>query len=318
MFKNNLIKISIWTSLFFFFSFLLFHVRQSGFVSTKEVLNDWNTNLYTNTTKIITIGLIIVSISVAFSFVTIQNLNRNNIATASTLGIGSAASFGYILGSYLKVKNSIFILLLMLIGALIPIWINFLLLRKNKKIGNKSVLIGLAITALISVVNYIIRDLQKMQASSLIWLSNLDGNPEWNKLWFVIPMMTIGILILIFNSKKIDLINKATLIANKSSFSPVKVHLLVSLANLLIIISSIYFIGQIVFMGIIASNILRYILKTNNTLKLVFFSIIINIFLLFIAQILYYYFLIEKSITILFFSAPIFVFVIWKEGGSNE
>lgn len=313
--KSRKIKLTIITIVGLISAFFLLHIQSSGLISTKQVIKEWNNHYFTNTTKLLFVGFIFTSIVISISSSSIQNLNRNNIATGSTLGIGATGTFGYIISHYFQIYNYYFVLSIMLISASIPVILNFFLI-KGKNAGNNVILLGLAMTSIVGVINYILRDQMGMLNSKLIFLGSFHGTTTWRKFWYALPLGIVGFILVAINFNKLTLVSYSYELAQKHNVNLNILYLQVAIGNILLIVSAIFLIGEITFLGIIGTNIVRRLLKTSNTAILTFASLSLNIFVLFIAQIFYVYYEINVILTVVIVAIPIFLWTIMRKGNN--
>ena len=311
---NNLWKYSLLTIIFIIITFLFLCIDSTGFISPNTMIKSWNDNYFSNGIKVSFIAFIVFSIIVGFSSTSSQNINKNNIATPGTLGIGAATTFGYLLARATNVYSNYFVILITFLAGIVPILLNAIIsiYFKNQK-AIKLILVGLATTAIFGSINYIIRDSIGLSRSSLVILSRIHGSLTWSRLYWAIPLTCIGILLIIIYSKKINVIQYSDYVAEKQSINIIKTRIIVSLAILILVTSGVFIIGNLMFLGIIGANTCRILFKNNKTILISCSSSMFIFIVIFFSKIVYAYLNIDINITIAIIGIPVFFISILKE-----
>ena len=200
----------------------------------------------------------LVGIALATSGCILQGLMRNKLASPSTIGVTSGASFvGYVLlvaapvYSYLLPVGTI-------LGAFITTMLIYILSYQKGVSTGKMILAGLAVSAVFSAFNDIIKTVYSDRLSDIagFLVGSLNG-VAWSKLYLILPYVIIGVPFCLLFSKKMNILllgddQAKTLGLNTNLFR----FLLICVSSLLAG-ASIAVAGMISFVGLIVPHIAR-------------------------------------------------------------
>ena len=200
----------------------------------------------------------LVGIALATSGCILQGLMRNKLASPSTIGVTSGASFvGYVLlvaapvYSYLLPVGTI-------LGAFITTMLIYILSYQKGVSTGKMILAGLAVSAVFSAFNDIIKTVYSDRLSDIagFLVGSLNG-VAWSKLYLILPYVIIGVPFCLIFSKKMNILllgddQAQTLGLNTNLFR----FLLICVSSLLAG-ASIAVAGMISFVGLIVPHIAR-------------------------------------------------------------
>lgn len=219
---------------------------------------------YTRFPRIIIGGL--VGASLAIAGVILQSLLQNNLASPSTIGVTSGASFfGYL---FLVVIPSFRNLLPMftILGSLLSTMIIYFL-AYNKGIGKtKIILAGLAISTLFGAFIDLIKTYfaDSIGNASGFLVGGLNG-VTWSSIILILPYFIIAIIIIIFIIPKLDIIllgeeTAKSLGINTNIFNFVVIILAAILSG-----SAVAVAGLISFVGLIIPHIARFFVGSKHS-----------------------------------------------------
>ena len=316
MSKKRIVKFILAITIFFGSTLLLISLDPSGFNSLVDIFQNWNDSYFHLGAKLRFVCYLLISIGIAFAATATQNINKNYIATPSTLGIGASGAFGFLIAELTHIYEPYFIIAIIFAAGLVPIGINtWISKQKSLNRATNMILVGLALTSLFGVVNYIIRDVMSMGQSSFIWISAMNGQFDWVKLYYVLPMIIVGALMLASISKKIDVISKNDNLAERVAISIRRNRIILNFAVLLIITATTYLIGSVTFLGIAGVNISRMYIKRNNFLYLAFISSIFNLLIFALSLLIFYKLNISMNLVIVIIAIGMFFVLQRKKKG---
>ena len=143
-----------------------------------------------------------VGASLSASGCSLQALFRNPLAEPYVLGIASGASFGAIISIVLGL-NIIGRLLLAFLSAILTAYLVFFIgnTRKFRDQSYAILLAGIAIASFLSGINSLLIYLHSESLHQVIfWLMGSFSNPQWEEIYFYIPLLIIGLSFLLATS----------------------------------------------------------------------------------------------------------------------
>src|SRR6056297_630026 len=211
--------------------------------------------------------------------VTYQGILKNPMADPFILGISSGAALGATIGIVSKISFNIlglnFISLMAFAGALLVIFIVYNIARIKNEIPITTLLLsGIAmsqfLTAILSILMMLFdRDLNKI----FFWtLGSLSGK-GWDSIINVIPYTVLGLLILMYHSKDMDILLLGDESAKNLGVEADKVKKIILVTASIITAASVSVSGIIGFIGLIVPHIVRIFIGPKH-LKLIPLSFI--------------------------------------------
>ncbi|MCL2420359.1 MAG: iron ABC transporter permease [Defluviitaleaceae bacterium] len=217
---------------------------------------------------------VMVGIALAMAGCVMQNVLRNPLASASTLGISQGASFGaavaivyfeagvrtgIVSGATIMAANPFTITIFAFIGGICTTILILLLSYRSGAVPSIMILAGVAIGAMFTgataLVQYFADDVRV--GSIVYWTFGNLGRPGWQEIRILFYLNIAGFLYFIFNRWNYNAMESGTHTA-KSLGVNVDVLILVSMAvSTLISATAIAFVGTINFVGLIAPHIMR-------------------------------------------------------------
>jgi len=213
-----------------------------------------------------------VGIALAMAGCIMQNVLRNPLASASTLGISQGASFGaavaivYFEASVSVVSsgavvaaNPFTVSLFAFLGGIITTGLILLLSYRSGAVPSTMILAGVAIGAMFTgataLVQYFADDIRI--GSIVYWTFGNLGRPGWREIRILLALNAAGFIYFIFNRWNYNAMESGSHTA-KSLGVNVDTLILVSMViSTLIAATAISFVGTIGFIGLIAPHIVR-------------------------------------------------------------
>jgi len=212
--------------------------------------------------RVLTAGIVGVCLSLAGCI--LQGVMRNNMASPSTIGVTSGASFvGYIT---LVVFPSLSYLLPIgsILGAFITTMLIYLLAYQKGISPVKMILSGLAVSALFGAFNDMIKTLYADQlgnASSFL-VGGLNG-VVWSDFLRVAPYAAVGIVVCFFLPSKMNILMLGDETANSLGLNTERFRFLLIAISSLLSGAAISAAGLISFVGLIVPHIARLLVGSD-------------------------------------------------------
>lgn len=262
--------------------------------------------------RVLTAGLIGVCLSLAGCI--LQGVMRNNLASPSTIGVTSGASFvGYITLvafpalSYLLPIGSI-------LGAFLTTMLIYALAYQKGVSPVKMILSGLAVSALFGAFNDIIKTFfaDSLGNASSFLVGGLNGI-VWKDFYMVLPYAAIGIFVCAFLPSKMNILMLGDETANSLGLKTEWFRFFLIVVSSLLSGAAIAAAGLISFVGLIVPHIARLLVGSNY--KFLFpASIFLGFFLVVVCDTIGRVVLqpgeVPVSIILSFIGAPFFLFLL--------
>jgi iron complex transport system permease protein len=237
----------------------------------------WSNNIIVNHNNAPRVLLgVFVGAGLGVTGAVMQAVFRNPLASPYILGLSSGAS----LGAALAIMFSIPYIPLMLAQPLLAFIFCFgtmLLVYTLSRAGGSVrtetlILAGVAVSSLISaLVSFLtfIAPGEKM-GDIVFWsmgsLSKITENPA--QMWFAIPIIVIGVLIMMTQSKNLNAMMLGDAHAMDLGVDVKKVRLFLLVISSLVVAAAVAFVGAIGFIGLVIPHIFRLLLGPDNRLVL--------------------------------------------------
>ena len=212
--------------------------------------------------RILTAGLVGICLSLAGCI--LQGVMRNNLASPSTIGVTSGASFvGYITLvafpglSYLLPLGSI-------LGAFSTTMLIYALAYQRGVSPVKMLLSGLAVSAMFGAFNDIIKTFfaDRLGNASHFLVGGLN-NIMWKEFWMILPYASVGILICAFLPTKMNILMLGDETANSLGLRTEVFRFFLITVSSLLSGAAISVAGLISFVGLIVPHISRLIVGSD-------------------------------------------------------
>lgn len=268
----------------------------------------WNVRL----PRIICGGLVGICLSLAGCI--LQGVMRNHLASPSTIGVTSGASF---IG-YLTLVAFPGYYYLLPVGSIIGGFFTTMgiyLLAYNKGVSPiKMILSGMAVSAVFGALNDIIRSFfpEKLANATGFLIGSLNG-VAWNNFSIILPYALIGILLCLFLPSKMNILMLGDEMANSLGVRTESFRLFLIVVSSLLAGAAISVAGLINFVGLIVPHIAR--LLVGSDYKYLFpASIAIGYMLIIICDLIGRMVLpvgeISVSVVLSFVGAPFFLYLL--------
>jgi iron complex transport system permease protein len=275
-----------------------------------------------------------VGIALAMTGCIMQNLLRNPLASASTLGVSQGASFGaavaiVYLGAGIQVNsgssaaitftNPYLVTLFAFIGGMVTTAIILGLSRIRGLTPSTMILAGVAISSLFTgattLIQYFSDDV--VIATIVYWTFGSLGRAGWREITIIITISLIAFLYFSFNRWNYNAMESGMHTA-KSLGVPVDTLILVSMTICALISAvSVAFVGCINFIGLIAPHMVRKFVG-NDYRFLIPCSALMGAILMLAADVLSRMLVAPTILPIgaltSFLGAPLFLYIIIKKG----
>lgn len=262
--------------------------------------------------RILTAGL--VGVCLSLSGCILQGVMRNNLASPSTIGVTSGASFvGYMTLvafpalSYLLPIGSI-------LGAFFTTMLIYVLAYQKGVSPVKMILSGLAVSALFGAFNDMIKTFfaDSLGNASSFLVGGLNG-VVWKDFYMVFPYAIIGIFVCAFLPSKMNILMLGDETANSLGLKTEWFRFFLIVVSSLLSGAAIAAAGLISFVGLIVPHIARLIVGSNY--KFLFpASIFLGFFLVVVCDTIGRVVLqpgeVPVSIILSFIGAPFFLFLL--------
>lgn len=212
---------------------------------------------------------LLAGIALGSSGAVMQVVLRNPLADPYMLGISSAASFGASLaiifgvgvigGSYLIIVNAF---LFSIISALLI----FILSGRRGSSPEKMVLIGLALLFFFQSMTTILQYFGNSDAvkAAVFWTVGDLGKATWTSILISLPIVLVGLLLLIWKSNDLNIMNTGDSIAKSLGVNVKKNRIIAMIVCTLMVATIVSFTGTIGFIGLVAPHLVRMAIGTDN------------------------------------------------------
>ncbi len=250
-----------------------------------------------------------------------QGLFKNSLASPSVLGASQGAVFGALLSFYyLQDLSPIVFQFLSCISSFFATFIVLLpIVIFRLKTTKDILLIGLALSSLISAFNSVLLSLGIQDNSSSIMLKWIMGGfygTQWQHVYFCAVIMIPSLILSHYYSMRLDLLVLGDLTAESLGVKVLKTKIIVIILISLLVGTSICIAGGIPFVGLITAHLTRFIVGPRHKI-LVFYSMFIGASLLIVADMiarnLVQHREIELGVITALVGAPFFIFLIFKK-----
>ncbi len=237
----------------------LYQVAETLFREDAEArLIIWNVRL----PRVLCGGL--VGVCLALSGCILQGVMRNHLASPSTIGVTSGASFvGYLtlvafpqLYSLLPVGT--------IVGSFVTTMLIYLLAYEKGVSPVKMILSGMAVSAMFSAFNDIIRSFfsERLANATGHLVGSLNGT-VWGDLQLIFPYMLVGVCICFFLPGKMNILMLGDEMASSLGLRVERFRLFLIAVASLLAGASVAVAGLISFVGLIVPHIARLIIGSD-------------------------------------------------------
>ena len=218
----------------------------------------WNVRL----PRVICGGMVGICLSLAGCI--LQGVLRNHLASPSTIGVTSGASFvGYL--TLVAFPHFYYMLPIgSIIGSFATTMIIYALAYEKGISPVKMILSGMAVSAMFGAFNDIIRTFFSERVGDAIghMVGSLNG-AAWSDLTLIMPYMVIGVVICFFLPAKMNILMLGDEMANALGLRTEQFRLLLIAISSLLAGASVAAAGLISFVGLIIPHIARLIIGSD-------------------------------------------------------
>ena len=270
---------------------------------------------------------IFVAIALSTAGAVLQTLTKNDLADPGIIGINAGAAVAavifitYSTGFYYKELGdlSIFVLPFMaMIGAAVTAIIIYVMSSRGGIRPKRLLLIGIGLNAglnaFISFVTFRggVGDYNRV----LIWTSGSLWGSGWNYAKVIIPIVAIFFLIILFNHKRLDVLNMSNELAISLGLNINRERKKFLSIAVILAASATAFAGNIGFLGLISPHIAKRLVGSYHKKFIVISAIISSIIVLIadaVSRNLFSPIEIPVGITVSIFGVPYFIYLMMKE-----
>lgn len=254
-----------------------------------------------------TVLVILAGSSLSIAGFLSQTLTKNPIATPQILGMNSLVVLVAILIQIFLPFMSVLTPFIAIIAVFcLALCIAFLHYQSNQSITQIS-LIGMAFNLVFTSISQIIMFVNEdYQEQFFFWLVGGVNHATWSTVFSLIPYIVVGILIIVFYARSIDMLKFDEEMLQTLGVSTKKIQLIVILAIALFIVGVVSLCGPIAFVGLVVPHFVKRI-KQQSFLVNIFLNAVCGAIFLLIAD------LVAK---VLFFPQEVYLGVISAMIGS--
>ncbi len=208
-----------------------------------------------------------------------QAIFKNPMADPYILGISSGAALGAALGFVFKLESSILssaaITITAFVGSILTTILVYNIARvKNKIPTNTLLLAGISVSFLLSSLISVIMVFNRDQVEKIVfWTMGSVSNANYNEIILLIPFFIVGVSIIIFLSKDLNIILTGDETAKSLGIEVEKVKKIVLIVSSMIVAACVSVSGIIGFVGLIIPHVVRMLFGPDNR-RLMPFSLI--------------------------------------------
>ena len=276
----------------------------------------WNVRL----PRVICGGLVGVCLSLAGCI--LQGVMRNHMASPSTIGVTSGASFvGYIalvafphLSRYLPIGT--------IIGAFVTTMAIYVLAYDRGVSPVKMILSGMAISAVFGAFNDIIRSFfsERLADATGYMVGSLNG-ATWDDFTMILPYVIVGVTVCFFLPSKMNILMLGDEVANTLGLRVERFRLFLIAASSLLSGAAIAVAGMISFVGIIIPHIARLVIGSDYKYLFptsIFMGYSLVVICDTVGRIIMPVGELSVSIVLSFIGAPFFLYLLRKKEGKEK
>lgn len=259
----------------------------------------------------------ICGLCLPFSGSSLQYLTRNELAGPTTLGFLPLTTTSLIIYLFIDKasQDGIGVYFQYIITFVLSILLIAIIYFITKKTKNKMflILMGLMIGILIGAINSL---LIYLFPSFSISYSSILGNMQilfdWTRFYISIPIMVIGMILVLFVGKKINIISNNEEIASSLGINTKQIFWIGAISSILITIGATLLIGSIIGIAIVFPIVAKKFLGNNNFYINSSISSLWTSSLLVLSIMLNYQYLLGINFFCMFIVIPLFLSIIMK------
>lgn len=217
---------------------------------------------------------VLVGGALAVSGTVMQGMFRNPMADPGLIGVSSGASLGAVVAIALglTVRNLYFMPVLAAIGSLTVAAIIYILAGANKRVPVLTlILAGIAVSTFISSITSMILlsfNQQNQIREFLFWSVGGLNDRRWEHVKLIVLPIVIGIFVLMFFLKDLNILLLGEEEAHSLGLNPVKTRRILLVFSSIVTATAICVSGNISFVGLIVPHIMRLIVGPDHRVLL--------------------------------------------------
>jgi len=249
----------------------------------------------------------------------IQQLTRNPLLSPATLGSSSGAWLGLIILAVVWPEGqSQYQVFAAMLGACIALALVLMICGVRNLTGLSVVLSGMAVNLLFGAIAIALILMNDQYAKNLfIWGAGDLSQNGWEKVHWLWPHCLLGLAILGFAGKPLDLLKMGQSAASGRGLNVAALFLVLMLVGLWMLSAAITMVGIVGFLGLVAPNLARLI-GARAAGKELYISTLLGAILLVVADSLALYLntitfeVVPTGLTTAFLGAPLLIWLIQK------
>lgn len=217
---------------------------------------------YVRLPRILCGGLVGICLSLAGCI--LQGVMRNHLASPSTIGVTSGASFMGYLTLVAFPQYSRLLPLGAILGSFATTMVIYALAYERGVSPVKMILSGMAVSAMFGAFNDVVRTFfsDRLADAAGYMVGSLNGT-VWGDLGLILPYMLTGIFICFFLPDKMNLLMLGDEMANSLGLRTERLRLLLIAVSSLLAGASVAVAGLISFVGLIVPHIARLLVGSD-------------------------------------------------------
>ena len=221
---------------------------------------------------------VLVGMSLSVCGATYQSVFRNPLTDPYVLGISSGASLGAAIAILLGWEAHLWgVGGMALFTALLTILLIFRVASMGNRMHTTTLLLtGVCLTFLISAVISLMMALRQDKMESIIfWTMGSFASASWFDVWLLVPIAVIGLFVVIFYSKDLNLLLASSETAQSLGVEVEKVRRRLLFITTLMVAFSVSTCGVIGFVGLVVPHCVRLVCGADNR-RIIPYSIFIG------------------------------------------
>ncbi|MCG8551567.1 MAG: iron ABC transporter permease [Desulfobacterales bacterium] len=266
---------------------------------------------------------VLAGMALGASGAVMQVVLRNPLADPYMLGISSAAGFGASLAMVLGVGVVSGPYMIMGNAFLFSCLSSGLILALSSRRGaspEKMILTGLALLFFFQAMTTIIQYFGDSDAvkAAVFWTVGDLGKSNWNKIGITAPLAFLGVLLLIWKSNDLNIMNTGDASAKSLGINVHQTRVFTMVVCTLMVAGIVSFTGTIGFIGLVSPHIVRMIIGSDNRILVPASGLVGALLLVLsdtIARTIISPVILPVGAVTAFLGVPLFVYLIMKQKG---
>lgn len=208
-----------------------------------------------------------------------QGMFKNPMAEPYVLGVSSGAALGATIAIILGLQSTIIIAFL---GAISTVFIVYQIARVGRKVPTVNLLLsGVSVSFFLSSMISILMIFNRDKIDQIVfWLMGSVSATGWDQVIILFVILVIGISIIIFFSKDLNLMLLGDEVARTLGIEVEKVKIILLITSSLVVAAVVSFSGIIGFVGLIIPHAVRMVLGSDNRVVIPFSAIVGAMFMI--------------------------------------